>query len=59
MLAENGSKAFLEVDGDRPQDHPVGVPGGRGHFRRRQRIFSAKDPQAEIEELRSRCTVQV
>jgi len=60
MLAENGSKAFLEVDGgiDRKTIRSV-FQAGADTFVAGNAIFSAKNPKAEIEELRSRCTVQV
>ncbi|HEX9083272.1 MAG TPA: ribulose-phosphate 3-epimerase [Gemmatimonadaceae bacterium] len=59
MLAENGSKAFLEVDGgiDRKTIKSV-WEAGANTFVAGNAIFSAKNPKAEIAELRSRCTVQ-
>ena len=58
MLAENGSKAFLEVDGgiDRKTIRSV-WEAGADTFVAGNAIFGAKNPKAEIEELRSRCTV--
>jgi ribulose-phosphate 3-epimerase len=60
MLATNGSKAFLEVDGgiDRTTIKSV-FEAGADTFVAGNAIFSAKNPKAEIEELRSRCTIQV
>jgi ribulose-phosphate 3-epimerase len=60
MLATNGSKAFLEVDGgiDRKTIKSV-FEAGADTFVAGNAIFSAKNPKAEIEELRSRCTIQV
>jgi ribulose-phosphate 3-epimerase len=60
MLAENGSKAFLEVDGgiDRKTIRSV-FEAGADTFVAGNAIFAAKNPKAEIEELRSRCTIQV
>lgn len=60
MLARNGSKAFLEVDGgiDRKTIKSV-FEAGADTFVAGNAIFSAKNPKAEIEELRSRCTIQV
>jgi ribulose-phosphate 3-epimerase len=59
MLAENRSKAFLEVDGgiDRKTIKSV-WEAGADTFVAGSAIFSAKNPKAEIAELRSRCTVQ-
>jgi len=59
MLAENRSKAFLEVDGgiDRKTIKSV-WEAGANTFVAGNAIFSAKNPKAEIAELRSRCTVQ-
>jgi ribulose-phosphate 3-epimerase len=60
MLAQNGSKAFLEVDGgiDRKTIRSV-WEAGADTFVAGNAIFGAKSPEAEIEELRSRCTVRV
>jgi ribulose-phosphate 3-epimerase len=60
MLAQNGSKAFLEVDGgiDRKTIKSV-FEAGADTFVAGNAIFSAKNPQAEIEELRSRCAIVV
>ena len=60
MLAENGSKAFIEVDGgiDRKTIKSV-WEAGADTFVAGNAIFSAKNPKAEIGELRARCTVQV
>lgn len=60
MLARNGSKAYLEVDGgiDRKTIKSV-FEAGADTFVAGNAIFSAKNPKAEIEELRSRCVVQV
>jgi ribulose-phosphate 3-epimerase len=60
MLGANGSKAFLEVDGgiDRKTIKSV-WEAGADTFVAGNAIFSAKDPQAEIAELRKRCTTQV
>ena len=60
MLGVNGSKAFLEVDGgiDRKTIKSV-WEAGADTFVAGNAIFSAKDPEAEIAELRKRCTTQV
>jgi ribulose-phosphate 3-epimerase len=60
MLGANGSKAFLEVDGgiDRKTIKSV-WEAGADTFVAGNAIFSAKDPRAEIGELRNRCTTQV
>ena len=60
MLTENGSKAFLEVDGgiDRKTIGSV-WEAGADTFVAGNAIFSAKNPRAEIEELRKRATAQV
>jgi len=60
MLGTNGSKAFLEVDGgiDRKTIKSV-WEAGADTFVAGNAIFSAKDPRAEIGELRKRCTTQV
>ena len=59
MLSENDSSAFLEVDGgiDRKTIRSV-FEAGADTFVAGNAIFAAKDPQAEIEELRKRCTAQ-
>ena len=59
MLSENDSSAFLEVDGgiDRKTIHSV-FEAGADTFVAGNAIFAAKDPQAEIEELRKRATAQ-
>jgi len=59
MLAENGSNAFLEVDGgiDRKTIKSV-WEAGANTFVAGNAIFGAKNPKAEIGELRARCTVQ-
>jgi len=59
MLAENGSKAFLEVDGgiDRKTIKSV-WEAGADTFVAGNAIFGAKNPKAEIAELRARCTAQ-
>jgi ribulose-phosphate 3-epimerase len=60
MLAENGSKAFLEVDGgiDRKTIKCV-WEAGADTFVAGHAIFGATDPGAEIGELRARCATQV
>lgn len=60
MLAENGSHAFLEVDGgiDRKTIRAV-WEAGADTFVAGNAIFGASDPKAEIPALRARCTVQV
>ena len=60
MLGVNGSKAFLEVDGgiDRKTIKSV-WEAGADTFVAGNAIFSAKNPRAEIEELRKRATAQV
>jgi len=59
MLSENDSNAFLEVDGgiDRKTIHSV-FEAGADTFVAGNAIFAAKDPRAEIEELRKRATAQ-
>jgi ribulose-phosphate 3-epimerase len=59
MLSENGSNAFLEVDGgiDRKTIRSV-WEAGADTFVAGNAIFSAKNPKAEIEELRKRATAQ-
>src|SRR6266576_6910809 len=59
MLALGGSEALLEVDGgiDRKTIHSV-FEAGADTFVAGNSIFAAKDPQAEIEELRKRATAQ-
>jgi len=54
-----GRTAFLEVDGgiDRKTIHAV-WEAGADTFVAGNAIFAAKDPQAEISELRKRCTAQ-
>ena len=60
MLFENGSKAFLEVDGGIDRQTIGSLwKAGANTFVAGNAIFGAKNPKAEIEELRSRCTVQV
>ena len=60
MLGANGSKAFLEVDGgiDRKTIKSV-WEAGADTFVAGNAIFSARNPSAEIGELRKRCTTQV
>jgi ribulose-phosphate 3-epimerase len=60
MLGANGSKALLEVDGgiDRKTIKSV-WEAGADTFVAGNAIFSAKNPSAEIGELRKRCTTQV
>ena len=59
LLNEKGSKAFLEVDGgiDRKTIRSV-WEAGADTFVAGNAIFAARSPQAEIEELRKRCTAQ-
>jgi ribulose-phosphate 3-epimerase len=59
MLALGGSDAVLEVDGgiDRKTIRSV-WEAGADTFVAGNAIFAAKDPQAEIAELRKRCTAQ-
>ena len=59
MLDLTGSKAFLEADGgiDRKTIKSV-WEAGADTFVAGNAIFAAKDPKAEIEELRKRCTAQ-
>ena len=60
LLAENGSKAFLEVDGGIDRDTIRSVfEAGADTFVAGNAIFTARDPRAEIEELRNRCVVKV
>jgi ribulose-phosphate 3-epimerase len=60
MLAENGSTAYLEVDGGIDRDTIKSVwEAGADTFVAGNAIFNARDPQAEIGELRARCTTQV
>jgi ribulose-phosphate 3-epimerase len=60
MLAENGSKAFLEVDGgiDRQTIKCV-WEAGADTFVAGHAIFGARDPGAEVGALRARCATQV
>ena len=59
LLDENGSKAFLEVDGgiDRKTIRSV-WEAGADTFVAGNAIFGARNPKAEIEELRKRATAQ-
>jgi ribulose-phosphate 3-epimerase len=59
LLADSGSNAFLEVDGgiDRKTIRDV-WEAGADTFVAGNAIFGAKNPQAEIGELRARCSVQ-
>ena len=59
LLTEKGSKAFLEVDGgiDRKTIRSV-WEAGADTFVAGNAIFAARNPKAEIEELRKRCTAQ-
>ena len=59
MLSENGSNAFLEVDGgiDRKTIRSV-FEAGADTFVAGNAIFAAKNPETEIEELRKRATAQ-
>jgi ribulose-phosphate 3-epimerase len=59
LLSEHGSKAFLEVDGgiDRKTIRSV-FEAGADTFVAGNAIFAAKNPPAEIEELRKRATAQ-
>ena len=59
LLTERGSKAFLEVDGgiDRKTIRSV-FEAGADTFVAGNAIFAAKNPKAEIEELRKRATAQ-
>lgn len=60
MLSENGSKAFLEVDGGIDRDTIRRVwEAGANTFVAGNAIFSATNPKAEIGELRARCTATV
>jgi ribulose-phosphate 3-epimerase len=60
MLAENGSTAFVEVDGGIDRHTIKSVwEAGADTFVAGNAIFNAKDPQAEIGELRARCTTQI
>jgi ribulose-phosphate 3-epimerase len=58
MLDKCGSNAALEVDGgvDRKTIRPL-CEAGADTFVAGNAIFTADDPQAEIEELRKRCVV--
>jgi ribulose-phosphate 3-epimerase len=60
MLSESGSSAFLEVDGgiDRGTISTV-WQAGADTFVAGNAIFGARNPRAEIAELRARCTTQV
>jgi ribulose-phosphate 3-epimerase len=56
MLDETGSGAFLQVDGGISRDTIADVwRAGANCFVAGNAIFSAKDPAAEIGELRRRC----
>jgi ribulose-phosphate 3-epimerase len=59
LLADSGSNAFLEVDGgiDRKTIRDV-WEAGADTFVAGNAIFGAKNPRAEIGELRARCSVQ-
>ena len=59
MLAENGSKAFLEVDGgiDRKTIKSV-WEAGADTFVAGNAIFSAADPAAEVSVLRNLCLLE-
>ncbi len=60
MLAENGSTAYLEVDGGIDRSTIKSVwEAGADTFVAGNAIFNAKDPKAEIGELRARCTIEV
>ena len=60
MLTAGGSNAFLEVDGGIDRDTIRSVwQAGADTFVAGNAIFGAKNPRAEIGELRSRCTVRV
>ena len=60
MLAEGGSNAFLEVDGGIDRSTIATVwKAGADTFVAGNAIFGARDPRAEIGELRARCTIQV
>jgi ribulose-phosphate 3-epimerase len=60
MLADNGSTAFLEVDGGIDRKTIADVwEAGADTFVAGNAIFGAKNPRAEIGELRARCTIQV
>ncbi|HLA13830.1 MAG TPA: ribulose-phosphate 3-epimerase [Gemmatimonadaceae bacterium] len=60
MLAQRGSKAFLEVDGGIDRNTIAQVwNAGADTFVAGNAIFGARDPRGEIGELRARCTVQV
>jgi ribulose-phosphate 3-epimerase len=60
MLADNGSKAFLEVDGGIDRNTISAVwQAGADTFVAGNAIFGAKNPRSEIGELRARCTTQV
>jgi len=60
LLDSHGSGATLEVDGgvDRNTIRPL-WEAGADTFVSGNAIFSAADPQAEIEELRKRCVIAV
>ena len=59
MLVESGSTAFLEVDGGIDRDTIRKVwEVGADTFVAGNAIFGAKDPRAEIGELRKRCTAR-
>jgi ribulose-phosphate 3-epimerase len=59
MLAEGGSTAFLEVDGGIDRKTITRVwEAGADTFVAGNSIFSAKNPKAEIGELRRRATIQ-
>ena len=56
MLSEGGSTAFLQVDGGISRDTIADVwRAGADCFVAGNAIFAAKDPSAEIGELRKRC----
>ena len=60
LLSAAGSDACLEVDGGIDRDTIRSVwEAGADTFVAGNAIFGAKNPQAEIGELRARCTVEV
>ena len=60
LLAEHGSRAFLEVDGGITPDTIAAAHGaGADTFVAGNAVFSSSDPAKEVRELRRRCAATV
>jgi len=60
MLAERGSRAFLEVDGGITRETIAAAHvAGADTFVAGNAIFTSRDPAREVGELRRRCLVTV